>query len=145
MPAAGKPKSQTSPKLQTSKDGELTMRQTVALELSKRLKGFTVTWQFGHASFQTDDDRVYCFITREGKLALKLPVERIAPLLESDDASLLKMGSRTMKEWLVWPDPESKEAVLLLNEAKAYVESLPPGKPKSAKKKTASSKLKTQS
>jgi hypothetical protein len=133
------PTPRSKPKQQPM-DGDLTMRQSVALALANRIHGFTVTWQFGHASFETSAGKVYCFITRDGALALKLPAERTAPLLESGSASLLKMGSRTMKEWLVWPDPTSNEAVTLLHEAKAYVEALPPTKPKASKKKAPPSK-----
>jgi hypothetical protein len=123
-------------------DGDLTMRQSVATALANRFSGLTVTWKFGHASFQTDREKVYCFITRDGELALKLPAERIAPLLESGAASLMKMGSRTMKEWLVWPDPDAHEVSALLRDAKAYVESLPEKKPKAVKAKTPQRKRK---
>jgi hypothetical protein len=36
-----------------------------------------------------------------GGVALKLPAERIAELLERDHITILKMGKRTMKEWIV--------------------------------------------
>ena len=36
-----------------------------------------------------------------GGVALKLPHERIAELVERDDITVLKMGKRTMKEWIL--------------------------------------------
>jgi len=117
------------PKPQSS-DGKLTMRQAVAARVEAKWNG-EVSWQFGHASFQTDDGRVFSFITKEGKLAMKLPSTRIEPLLESGDATLLKMGHRTMREWAVLPEPDAPSTLKLLHEAKAFVESLP----KTAKRK----------
>lgn len=36
-----------------------------------------------------------------GGVAIKLPAERIAELLERDHITILKMGKRTMKEWIL--------------------------------------------
>ncbi len=36
-----------------------------------------------------------------GGVALKLPKERIAELIERDDITILKMGKRTMTEWVL--------------------------------------------
>jgi hypothetical protein len=36
-----------------------------------------------------------------GGVAIKLPKERIAELIERDDITILKMGQRTMKEWIL--------------------------------------------
>jgi hypothetical protein len=105
-------------------DGNLTMRQAVALQLQKRFAG-EVSWKFGHASFETAAGKVYCFITREGNLAMKLPQSRILPMLESAQGKLLHMGQRDMREWLVVGDPESAPTLKLLSEAKSFVESLP--------------------
>ncbi len=110
-------------------DGDLTMRQSVAARLESKLKGLEVTWKFGHASFQTDDAKVFCFVTRDGSLAMKLPAARIEPLLESGDAMSLRMGPRTMREWVVVGEVESPQTLKLLSEARIYVESLPKEKP----------------
>jgi hypothetical protein len=121
------------PKLKSQPlDGELTMRQAVAARVEAKWDG-EVSWQFGHASFQTDDGKVFCFVTKEGKLAMKLPVKRIEPMLEAGDATLLRMGQRTMREWAVLPKPDAPATLKLLHEAKAFVESLP----KTAKRKSA--------
>jgi hypothetical protein len=113
-------------------DGHLTMRQAVAARVEAKWDG-QVSWQFGHASFQTDDGRVFCFITKDGSLAMKLPASSIEPLLESGDATLLRMGQRSMREWAVLPEADARATLKLLHEAKAFVESLP----KTAKRKQA--------
>ncbi len=120
-------------------DGSLTLRQSAAARLERRLTGIDLHWQSGHASLETADGRVYCFVTKDGGLALKLPEERIEPLIESGEGALLVMGQRTMREWLVLPDVDLADAVKLLKEAKAYVESLPKDerKPSSTKKSAA--------
>jgi len=110
-------------------DGDLTMRQAVAERMKAKFAG-PVSWKFGHASFETADARVFCFITREGNLAMKLPSPRIATLLEEGAAAPLRMGLRTMREWVVVPDPDSAASIKLLREAKAFVESLPKEAPK---------------
>jgi hypothetical protein len=121
-------------------DGDLTLRQSAAARLERRLVGIVVHWQSGHASLETADGKVYCFITRDGGLAMKLPSEQVEALLESGQGKLLVMGQRTMREWFVLPDPDLPDALKLLKEAKAYVESLPKNerKPKAAAKKPVS-------
>jgi hypothetical protein len=121
-------------------EGNLTMRQAVALQLQKRFAG-EVSWKFGHASFETAAGKVYCFITRDGNLAMKLPQSRIAPMLESAQGKLLRMGKREMREWLVVGDPESAATLKLLPEARAFVDSLPqPMKKRHPAKKSATKK-----
>ena len=87
------------------------------------LTGWQVNWQSGHGSFRTDAEKIFCFINREGKLALKLPTERIEELVAGGEARFLTMGKRTMREWAVVPVPESKSELKLLKEAKTFVES----------------------
>jgi hypothetical protein len=54
-----------------------------------------------HTSFFTGKN-VFVFTSRtSNRVVLKLPKERIAVLLQRDDISLLTMGKRTMKEWIV--------------------------------------------
>ena len=54
-------------------DGDPIMRQSVAARLERKLAGTEVHWLAGHASLETEEGKVYCFITRDGNLALKLP------------------------------------------------------------------------
>lgn len=117
------PSNRPKPKAQPM-DGDLTMRQAVAARMQSNFP-VEVSWKFGHASFETAAGKVFCFITREGCLAMKLPGERIAALLESGDTQPLRMGQRTMREWVVVQEPESAASLKLLKEAQAYVESLP--------------------
>ncbi len=121
-------------------DGDLTMRQSVAARLESKLNGLEVHWKFGHASFQTDDGKVFCFVNRDGNSAMKLPAARIASLLENGDATPMRMGPRTMREWVVVGEAESPQTLKLLSEARIYVESLPKEKP--ARRKSATKKLK---
>jgi hypothetical protein len=120
-------------------EGEMTMRQAVAARMQAKLHE-PANWMMGHASFEIDG-KVYCFVTRDGSLAMKLPETRIAPMLEDGDAKLLSMGSRTMREWLVVPESGSAATLKLLSDAKAYVASLPAkAKRKPAAKKSAAKK-----
>ncbi len=114
----------------------MTLRQAVAARMQTRLRE-PANSRMGHASFEVGG-KVYCFVTRDGSLAMKLPEARIAPLLEDGEARRLCMGSRAMREWLVVPESGSAATLKLLREAKAYVASLPvktkrkPGAKKSA-------------
>jgi hypothetical protein len=120
-------------------EGSLTMRQAVAERMQARLKE-PVNLMMGHASFEVGG-KVFCFVTRDGGLALKLPEPRIEPLLESGDAKLLRMGTRTMREWVVVPESGSAATLRLLREAKSFVDSLPKTpKRKAAAKKSAAKK-----
>ena len=121
------------------KDGGLTVRQAVAERMQARLKE-PVNLMMGHASFEVGG-KIYCFVTRAGGLAMKLPETRIEPLLESGDGQLLRMGTRTMREWVVVPESGSAATLRLLREAKSFVESLPnTRKPKAAAKSAAKKK-----
>ena len=122
-------------------EGSLTMRQAVAQRMMAGLKE-PVNLMMGHASFEVGG-KVFCFVTRDGGLAIKLPEPRIAPLLESGDARPLRMGQRTMREWVVVPESASAATVHLLRDAKAFVDSLPkmPKRKPSAKKSAAKKKI----
>jgi hypothetical protein len=120
-------------------EGSLTMRQAVAERMQARLNE-PVNLMMGHASFEVGG-KIYCFITSDGSLAMKIPETRIAPLLESGDARPLRMGQRTMREWVVVPESGSAATLRLLREAKAFVDSLPKTpKRKPAAKKSAAKK-----
>jgi hypothetical protein len=78
-----------------------------------------------HTSFFTGKN-IFVFTSRTGnRVVLKLPKERIAKLMERDDITLLTMGKRTMKEWIVIERDkfaEYKKDLTLFKEAKAFVE-----------------------
>ena len=78
-----------------------------------------------HATFLTGK-KVFAFTRRSGPgVALKLPKERTATLLQRDDITLLTMGKRTMKEWIVIEHAKPtdyKKDLPLFKEAKAFVE-----------------------
>ena len=78
-----------------------------------------------HATFLIRK-KVFAFTRSSGPgVALKLPKERIAALLEREDITLLTMGKRTMKEWIVIErsNPKDyKKDLALFKEAKAFVE-----------------------
>jgi hypothetical protein len=78
-----------------------------------------------HATFLVND-KVFAF-TRSGGVggvALKLPKERIAELLQREEVSPLVMGKRTMKEWVLLEraKPASyKKDLALFKEAIVFV------------------------
>ena len=115
------------------------VRHAAAHFLQSRLPGVEVNWSTGHGSFRTGN-KIFSFITREGHLAMKLSRERIVELVDQGDLRQLKMGERTLKEWLVVPLSEESavQALSLMREARAFVESLPAAKARKsvAKKKS---------
>jgi hypothetical protein len=119
----------------------LNVRHATAHFIQSKLPGVEVNWSTGHGSFRTGN-KIFCFITREGHLAMKLPKERIAELVEQGDLRQLKMGERTLKEWLVVPISEETavRAFSLMQEAKAFVESAPAKPPRKVVKKSATKK-----
>jgi hypothetical protein len=78
-----------------------------------------------HATFLIGK-KVFAFTRSSGPgVALKLPKERIAALLQREDITLLTMGKRTMKEWIVIErskPTDHKKDLALFKEAKAFVE-----------------------
>ena len=78
-----------------------------------------------HATFLIKK-KVFAFTRSSGPgVALKLPKERIAALLRREDITLLTMGKRTMKEWIVIErskPADYKKDLALFKEAKAFVE-----------------------
>ena len=78
-----------------------------------------------HTSFFTGKN-IFVFTSRtSNRVILKLPKERIAALLQREDITLLTMGKRTMKEWIVIEHPKPadyKKDLPLFKEAKAFVE-----------------------
>jgi hypothetical protein len=78
-----------------------------------------------HATFLIRK-KVFAFTRSSGPgVALKLPKETIAGLLDRNDITLLTMGKRTMKEWIVIErskPADYKKDLALFKEAKAFVE-----------------------
>lgn len=90
------------------------------------LPGVTEEKTSVHVSFFTGK-KVFAFTRSTGDgVALKLPKERIARLLERDDIRLLTMGKRTMKEWILLSHPQPsgyKKDLPLFKEAMVFVTS----------------------
>ena len=78
-----------------------------------------------HTSFFAGRN-VFAFTSRtSNRVVLKLPKERIATLLQLANVTLLTMGKRTMKEWIVIErnkPNDYKKDLALFKEAKAFVE-----------------------
>ena len=89
------------------------------------LPGVTERQFPNHTSFFTGKN-IFVFTSRtSNRVVLKLPKERIAVLLQRDDITLLTMGKRTMKEWIVIERDKPaafKKDLALFKEAKAFVE-----------------------
>jgi hypothetical protein len=85
----------------------------------------TVVRKPSGAMFQAGT-KIFAF-TRPDGVAMKLPQERIAQLVESRDASFLVMGTKTMREWVLMRYYEPGEYMKdgeLFNEAMKFVASL---------------------
>jgi hypothetical protein len=102
----------------------MNLRQQLAADLGSRIAGCTVGLKFGHGSLEVDD-KVFAFTRPDESAALKLPATRIAELLADGEIRHLKMGERTMREWVVIPSIAAPHNLKLLKEAMAYVTSLP--------------------
>ena len=102
----------------------MNLRQQLAADLGSRIPGCTVGLKFGHGSLEVDD-KVFAFTRPDESAALKLPVARIAELLADGEIRHLKMGERTMREWVIIPNIAAPHNLQLLKEAMAYVASLP--------------------
>jgi TfoX/Sxy family transcriptional regulator of competence genes len=79
---------------------------------------------------------MFSFITKEGKLALRLPAEEREYFMEKYDTTLCEQYGRVMKEYVVVPDQLLKNTNDLkkyFDQSYSYVGNL---KPKSTKKRT---------
>jgi len=63
--------------------------------------------KLGHVSFLIKG-KVFAF-TRPQGVVLKLPTNRVADLVKSSPATVLVMGKRKMKEWVVMEYADSKK------------------------------------
>jgi hypothetical protein len=103
----------------------MNLRQQLAADLGRKISGSTVGVDFGHGCLMTDN-KIFAFTRPDESAALKLPADRIAELIASDDEiGHLTMGKRTLREWVVIPNIAAPGNLKLLKEAMAYVASLP--------------------
>jgi len=89
-----------------------------------KFPGVAATLKLNSANF-TIKGKVFAFTKRNG-VVLKLPPETVRRLVEAGVASLLVMGERTMKEWIVIRPKNKTEArkqLGLFKEAIAFVSS----------------------
>ncbi|GGA66713.1 hypothetical protein GCM10011507_17790 [Edaphobacter acidisoli] len=110
----------------------MNLRQQLAADLGSKIAGCTVGVKFGHGSLEVDN-KVFAFTRPDESAALKLPATRIAELIADSEIHHLRMGERTMREWVVIPNIAAPHNLGLLHEAKTYVASLP----KTERRKTA--------
>jgi hypothetical protein len=74
--------------------------------------------------------KVFAFLSK-GRLVVKVPAARAAARRDSGRSEALGVGARPMREWISTPpDAGTADWSQLLDEAKAYVASLPPTKPR---------------
>src|SRR6185437_2806618 len=102
----------------------MNLRQQLAADLAGRVSGSTVGTDFGHGCLMIDN-KIFAFTRPDESAALKLPEARIAGLVSNGEICHLTMGKRTMREWVVVPNIAAPGNLELLQEAMAYVASLP--------------------
>lgn len=102
------------------------------------LPGVTEQRTSVHVSF-FNRRKVFAFTRSTGDgVALKLPKERIASLLEREDVRLLTMGKRTMKEWIVLSHPQPsgyRKDLPLFKDAMVFVAATSKNRKKTARKR----------
>jgi hypothetical protein len=114
----------------------MTPRQQLATDLGGKITGCTVGLKFGRGALEVDS-KVFAFTMRDESAAVKLPAARIAELLDDSEIRHLKMGERTMREWVVVPNIAAPDNLRLLREAMSYVASLPKTERRKPAKKAA--------
>ena len=95
---------------------------TVLSSMLEKLPDVVVGRKLNSTNF-TVRKKVFAF-TKGGGVVLKLPPETVKSLIRTRTASLLVMGKRTMKEWVVidYKDPaDAKKHLALFEEAMKYV------------------------
>lgn len=98
----------------------LDTRQTLAATLQSKLST-KVSWHSGRGDFLVNG-HVFCSITREGALALKLPAKRVEELIGEGRAKPWQVGRRTLGDWVVISATDDPEwALQLMREAKTCV------------------------
>jgi hypothetical protein len=115
----------------------MTPRQQLATDLGGKITGCTVGLKFGRGALEVDS-KVFAFTMRDESAAVKLPAARIAELLDDSEIRHLRMGERTMREWVVVPNiAAAPDNLRLLREATSYVASLPKTERRKPAKKAA--------
>lgn len=95
---------------------------SVLVSMLARIPGVVVMRKLTSANF-TIRKKVFAFTKGDG-VVLKLPPETVKRLVEAGTASMLVMGKRTMKEWIVirLENPsDAKKQLRLFEEAMAFV------------------------
>jgi hypothetical protein len=96
----------------------------ILASMLENIPGVVVGEKFNATNF-TIRDKVFAF-TKDGGMVLKLPPETVKELIKSRTASLLVMGKRTMKEWVVirYKNPtDARKHLALFQQAIDYVSS----------------------
>jgi len=94
----------------------------VLASMLRKIPGVVVGKKFNSFNF-TVLKKVFAF-TKDGGVVLKLPPETVKALLKTRSTSLLVMGKRTMKEWVVIRYQDAADArkhLSLFKEARDYV------------------------
>ena len=97
---------------------------TVLTPMLENLPGVVIGKKLNSANF-TIRKKVFAF-TKDSGVVLKLPPETVKELVRTRAASLLVMGNRTMKEWVVIHYKDAADArkhLGLFKEAMDYVSS----------------------
>jgi hypothetical protein len=92
------PKRATQPRAR-SKSKRFVETDVLAEWIESVLPRASIVRQPSGAMFQTGT-KIFAFTRPEG-VAMKLPEERIAKIVEGRDASFLVMGTKTMREWVL--------------------------------------------
>jgi hypothetical protein len=101
------------------------VRHGIAHLIRSKLPGVEISWSSGHGTFLAQG-QAFCFITREGDLAIKLAPELMEQLVGNGEATYLHFGKRVMKEWIViTPGEDPLGALELLKEARSHAERQP--------------------
>ena len=94
---------------------------TILIELLQPLPDVVVTTKLTSTNF-TAKSKVFAFTKGDG-VVVKLPPQTVTRLISDQQAELLVMGKRTMKEWVVihYRTPaDCKKHLPLFTEAKMY-------------------------
>ncbi len=103
----------------------LDARKAIAAMIQSKLASVEVNWTSGRGDILIGG-HVFCSITREGALALKLAPERMNELIGNGQAKPWQFGNRTLENWMVISATDDPAwALERLREAKAYVRTLP--------------------
>ena len=103
--------------------GQTDVRAVLVAMLGK-VPGVVVKRKLNSSNFAVKK-KVFAFTKGDG-MVLKLPPKTVKKLIQAKAATMLVMGKRTMKEWVVIPlkDPAvARKHLTLLKEAKRFVSS----------------------